>query len=45
MKNTELNEAFLYVDDRYLNTVNFTDKEIINFIMLRSTGRIIRAIY
>lgn len=29
MKNTELNEAFLYVDDRYLNTVNFTDKEII----------------
>ena len=29
MKNTELNEAFLYVDDRYLDTVNFTDKEII----------------
>lgn len=27
MKNTELNEAFLYVDDRYLDTVNFTDKE------------------
>lgn len=27
MKNTELNEAFLYVDDRYLDMVNFTHKE------------------